>query len=1013
MSSVFAGAERRKKVVTYGRAARPSTAQIFVNDAPSPERPRKPAGRLPNGSQKLGAASGAGDASHVSRMHRNKSPAPHDEFDVPSDDEPTPRAIPVKKVLPKPKPLPKPVDRVDAWDVPSSGDERRATKPGKNQATKVLRKTNATRPKKPVQQTKAQGEKQLTGSSSEDPLTTAVPAARIRAKTPAAALKPQASKINTTKQTVSTAKPASKPTAPGPQVIIQQKKVKPAAAASVKDTAPTPPIETSSDVFDVPSSEDDAPARTPVRGRKPSTARAKIPPKPSTSRMPLSPEPSAESDTSNASRKRKRHGSVSSSATAKKLDAIQRKREASVSQRTRKYPRTENSVSPGHTADEPSQPTLVAVIHDPPINKPKRTKTRTVPVTSRAPITKAQSSPVKLHSMLAMRSATKPLPVQETPEAPLVEDETMYDIPEEKTPLARSTNHHTPGSVTPRQRDLFSNLLDDGSEMSATMPSISKLRLTDRTPGPGIASLTRSSSDVPQSEHSRKGRLIDMLKRAAPSSEQDSESDEETEEEITEIPAVSSQPRTRPARTFTSSQEGTEEMDVDQDTQTSSQTSRPATLARDTSRTYANTRSYLEEANLEDGILNWNEDIDMDMGDRQSSVTGSEDDSQQVTALPQLRRKGQLYKFEAETQAMIEDISGRTSTNNSARRSAMMEFASKMADEIFVNQLLESAMTSSLLRAISATGDMVFDFAATATVLFVLRTKPSYAVVEQIYQCDTLSTLRKLLASPMSGFDIYRIAKDRKTNMAPSARETVAEFRTLVLKTLDWPADDVLKLSPQLLAIKVLEELIIGLRAPGNTESIVDEGMVGKVLDAASGPLQRLRSGIATAQDDLLLETTLSALEALSISKEEKATWSDGILRRLADMMSAFFDTSRSSPNRLVIRLCMNLANSRPKACQIFADEAFVTRLTRFIVECFGLLGSKTTVHVGVRDDLILGLGAMMNLAEFSDEARLSVMRGEDDLIGELVKIFLEGSERADRVSLQLACHPCNFSYLG
>jgi hypothetical protein len=51
-----------------------------------------------------------------------------------------------------------------------------------------------------------------------------------------------------------------------------------------------------------------------------------------------------------------------------------------------------------------------------------------------------------------------------------------------------------------------------------------------------------------------------------------------------------------------------------------------------------------------------------------------------------------------------------------------------------------------------------------------------------------------------------------------------------------------------------------------------------------------------------------------------------------------------------------------------------------------------------MRDDLILGLGAMMNLAEFSDSARLSIVQGDNGLIDELVKIFLEGSERAEQV---------------
>lgn len=1052
-SSVFTGPERRKKLVTYGRAARPSNAQILNDDAPSPDRPRKPVGRLAGAgastSQKLGAGSGARNGVGAS---------PYDEFDVPDEDAPAPKAVIRKRVFksarrdvdenevpkdsePKSRIVParklaqkapsKPVDDLDVFDVPSSGDEREAINHGKVMRAQSPRKnTIVVRTKLPTQQANTSEKKQLVALSLGDPFATVTQVQRTRAKTPVAVTKPTSTvAAKAGKQTASAFQENARAAVPAPQAAPKLRKAKPAPAPSVTGTAPTPPTEPNSDfaVFDVPSSDDDAPTQTPVKPRKAPMLRAKVPSKTSTSIAPPSPEPSVESDASNVSHKRTRRGSASSSVTVKRVGvaprkkpsvsiqrkressapvqrkreasiSIQRKREASAAPWSRKQQKTDESLSPGHSANEAPQPDIVGVIQDA-INKPKRTRIRTVPVISKPTLAKAQSSPVMLHSMLAMRSATKPSPVQGTRQPPVVDDETMYDVPDEATPRAQGARSTMPGSVTPRQRDLFSNLLEDNPDLTTPMPSISKLRITERTPGSAFAALTRSTSDVPQSSHTRKGRLLDMLKRAAPNTNEESDSEEDSEAESTEISAVlaSAQPKANP---YATPQEVGDAMDIDPDTQASSQTSRAPLPLGESARTYAQQRSYLEEANPEDGLLNWDDEIEVDLPTRQGSVTESEDDSQQVTGLPELRRKGQLYKFEAETQAIIEDISGASNTNISARRSAMMEFATQLTNVSYVNQLLESAMTSSLLRAIFATGDVIFDFAAAGAITFVLRTKPSYAVVEQIYQADVLSTLRKLLVSPMSSLDIHRISKDRKTNMSGNARESVAEFRALILRSLDWPEADVPKLSPQLLAMKVLEELVIGLRIPGNTDAIVDDDMISKVLDVASGPAQRLQSGKASAQDDLVLETVFSALESLSISKDGQASWPDEILQRLADMMSAFFDTTRPSPKRLVIRLCMNLSNSRPEACQIFAGRTFVTRLTSFIVGCFKILGDKTSRQplTRVRDDLILALGAMMNLAEFSDHARLNVVQDGDELMGELVGIFLEGSERADQV---------------
>jgi hypothetical protein len=1070
-SSAFSGPERRKKLVTYGRAGRLSNAQIFNDDAPELERARKQVGRLPGAS--VVAGSGAKNELHASRGGvREADSKLYDEFDVPDGDEPAPKAVARKAALqgavkdggevqgpfdsePRPraipakklsqKPPPKSVDDFDVFDVPSSGDERGARNHGKVKVAQPLRsKGNATRPKVSAQQANTLEKKQIGIVSSNGSHTTTTQPARIRTKTPVAATK--LTSTVAAKHDAPALKLNPRATASAPQAAPKQKKAKAAPASSVTETVPTPPTEPNSDiaVFDVPLSDDDVPSQTPVR-RKAPIARAKVPSKSSTSRAPLSPEPSVESDTSNVSHKRKRRGSASSSITVKQAETAQRKREASVpiqrkreasvpaqrkreasapaqrkreasipiprkreasaAPRSRKHQKTENSLSPGHSANEAPRPNPVIVAQNPLTDKPNRTRVRTVSVISKPMMAKAQSSPVKLHGMLTMRSAAKPLPVQETPEAAMNEDETMYDVPDQATPRVQGTKSAMPGSVTPRQRDLFSNLLEDTSDITTPMPSISKLRVTERTPGSAFAALARSSSDIPQSLHTRKGRLLDMLKRAAPSVDEESESEEESEADATEISTMLAAARPH-ADQYAASQDIADAMEIDRDTQASSQTSR-APLPMEGTRTYAQQRSYLEEANLEDGLLNWDDDLDVDLPTRQGSVTESEDDSQQVTGLPELRRKGQLYKFEAETQAIIEDISGKTNTNISARRSAIIEFATQLADVNYVNQLLESAMTSSLLRAISATGDVIFDFAAAGAVIFILRTKPSYAVVEHIYQSDILSTLRKLLSSPMSSLDIHRISKERKTNMSGSARELVAEFRGLILKSLDWPEADVPKLSPQLLAIKVLEELVIGLRLPGNTEAIVDDGMISKVLDVASGSAQRLQSGKATAQDDLILETVFSALESLSISQDGQASWPDELLKRLADMMAAFFDTTRPSPHRLVIRLCMNLANNRPNACEIFAGQTFVTRLTSFIVESFKILDDATSRQpvARVRDDLVLALGAMMNLAEFSDQARLNVVSGGEELIGGLVRIFLEGSERAERVRCLLCIH--------
>ncbi|ORX91472.1 hypothetical protein BCR34DRAFT_608999 [Clohesyomyces aquaticus] len=114
-------------------------------------------------------------------------------------------------------------------------------------------------------------------------------------------------------------------------------------------------------------------------------------------------------------------------------------------------------------------------------------------------------------------------------------------------------------------------------------------------------------------------------------------------------------------------------------------------------------------------------------------------------------------------------------------------------------------------------------------------------------------------------------------------------------------------------------------------------------------------------------------------------------------MPALFNDAGGDFPIRLASRLCMNLSNNKPKACDIFAAPAFVQPLIRSISQRFVSLAGELVddQRTEVLETLILSLGAMINLAEFSDQARMSVMKGGDELVVALAEIFVEGSERA------------------
>ncbi|CAI6333330.1 unnamed protein product [Periconia digitata] len=790
LPSTFSAPERRKKVTTYGRPGRhPSTAKFFA-DTPSPERPRKQPKTVYAAVRKPAPSIEIQGTLTQNYRRQSKSPAPLDIFDVPSDHEATSAAPPVPPAGHRRRIPPKSEDP-SVFDILSSNDDDDGIQPARKTAKQALISSN----RKPVASLEPVHKKSILAQSGAKQIvadgnnTVNPSAARKRAKTPQVAqeLPPVEQKQPITRTT------RSRATTPALPNLTSQVKHNPAISNSSKPTvkkSTTANKPSTIDIFDVPSSDESEPHHATVKSRTASVTKRNVTTTASHIQTPLSPTPSMESDVSQKSNKRKRRASVSSSATVR-ASAIEQKPRESNSQRERKHQKKMSDTSAGMPSILTSRPnpSIVNTKGVSAINEPKRTRIRTAPVKPRAPVIKGQSSPAKLHTMLVHRTAPNQSRVKQVPQAPesdAMEDDTMCEPQSTKTPPTRTLKTHGSGSVTPRQQALFSNLLGDSSDSATPMPKLSDLKISERKPSPAITNLMRSVSDIPQSAHTRKTRLLDVLKRTASSSEEESETDEETEDEIVSIPQASvSKTNSRgggsePQLALTDTADA---MDIDTEPIGDSQTSQTSIHLHTGGRiTYAKNRSYLEdtEPDLANLLDNMDDDLGLVLPKNQEVESDVDDEGGHLRDIHDLRRQGQQHKFQAQAEATIEEVAGK-GLNASQRRSAMMECATQMKDKNYVSQLLESSLMSSLIQSISSTGEIIFDFAAATAVLFILEVRPGYAVLEQIHQSAITGTLGLLLSSKHCSMDIHRISKERKTNMAPRARETVAEFRGLIL----------------------------------------------------------------------------------------------------------------------------------------------------------------------------------------------------------------------------------------
>jgi hypothetical protein len=1008
MTSAFTAPDRRKKAVTYGsKSSRlttipaPVAAPASNSDAPSPERPRKKSA-LPNG---LGKRQAEETHNGVSLGKSRPTNTNADIFDVPSEDEfvlntaKTAKKLPIKRRIPEDKTVPKSKVRIaepvpDTIKVPQLSHKPKPTQTVASTASKLL---------KAVQPAKKIPTPMAPTPTAPSEIRVATLKQQVNTTRPPQALQIGNIGITTTVQR-SSSKPIIVPQAkaPAPTASKSTKITKDSSAPSIKkNTLPVkapfkPPRDM--DVFDMPMSDDELNESTPKPLRRvlPSIRNDTA----KTTRL-LSgnrEEESTGSSDSAAAKKRKRRGSVSSTVGPRQLNT--QKSELSLPQRSRKCPKQDSGSSMGR----PSAPlSATTVIRDdqpvlPVINKPRRTRTRTVPVLTRPPVTKGESAPATLHSMLPERKASKPSPVAEVSEA--MDEGTFYEIPEPLATPVRPSAKDSSGSVTPRQKALFGSLLRSSSS-TTPIPSISRLQLTDSKPRSLLGALSRSKSDVAHSAHSKQAKLIASLKDAESSSDDgssdsDSTSGSESRQEtyaMTINKASSTAEKSAPTDKTAS-----DDMDIDSNTAVESQAPQASTGFGNRSRfTYAKSRSYLQEENPEDAFLmSLDADDPLVLGS-QSKDSQTEDDDEASQARPkhELIRQGQNTEFQWTNAMFIDDIAATSSS--SIRRSTLLELSTKMANETFAHALLDSSLAHQFLTNIAAEGEVIFNFAAAAATMFMLQASPTYTTLDQVYRSGLVVLLSKLLDNDT---DIQHTAKDRKTNLSKIARESVIGFRSTVVSASLCLTSKPHTVSPRLVALTALDSLVTGLREAKNLEPIINQGTLDKLVDIASAAAERCRTHSGDEDAKWVLRLVVSTLEAVSLAKQKPLVWSARLLQNLAVSLPVVFQIGEALSITMAVKLCMNLTNNKPKACQQFSKPGFVQPLVHSIVSRMKHLQAslEDEQRTEVLDTLILSLGAMINLTEHNDEARLNADDGKH-LIESLVSTFVDGSARTTMVS--------------
>ncbi|OJD38872.1 wings apart-like protein [Diplodia corticola] len=628
------------------------------------------------------------------------------------------------------------------------------------------------------------------------------------------------------------------------------------------------------------------------------------------------------------------------------------------------------------------------------------------PMVSRVSVQKGKSAPTLLQKMLPSPETKPSSPAESlqsppSPDLPSDDEEEDDEAPTPATPPGR-TSKSPFGTVTPRQHKAWSKLLD---EDDAVAGSPSALNLNELKIVQSVKSrktmLQRSSSDMTHTSGNRRRRLIDTLKQDTDSEESD-EDESMTDTDETTFPKVEKSSHNRaPAGLSSRSSQCTGPNSSFSQEATSSQPSVPGNAGP--KLTYARTRSYLNESSLEDelllGLPSFENLGPSRRAPAQADLDELEDGTSGMRNIHELRAAGTARRVVDDIENLLDDIEEKKVNSLSRRRSALMELCAKLTDKSYVSRMVDHSLDSRLFHFCGTTTDPILGFFVACAMKFMVLAEAPKTSVAAMYSAGCLRTLAGLLKYDS---DITKIARERRTNMSKVAQGMLGDFRSQVVKSI-WPEEQLDVVSPRAVALKSLESVVRRLRESGNSEDILGFRAFADVAAISKEPAHKLASGSASTSDAALLELTLSILESGSLNASawtNSSTDADASMGQLASSIDAVISTGSSLTDQLEalsLRLTLNLTNNNPEVCNVFARPTLIQNLLRSIDNRCRALGDPLDEeeHIRTLDRLILTLGAMINLAEFSNEARVASMRDGDDLLNSLVRAFLEGMERA------------------
>ncbi|KAL9595809.1 MAG: hypothetical protein Q9219_006224 [cf. Caloplaca sp. 3 TL-2023] len=383
----------------------------------------------------------------------------------------------------------------------------------------------------------------------------------------------------------------------------------------------------------------------------------------------------------------------------------------------------------------------------------------------------------------------------------------------------------------------------------------------------------------------------------------------------------------------------------------------------------------------------------------QASQTGS------MRTIHELRESGENVRQSHDLEALFDDIDGSASNPNSLRRLKLCELVRKLQEPAYCRLFLDQKYELRLLTLLAAEdGDPILGTLCASAVLCLIAA-PS--ALQSPFPSNAPRIIGLFASRLKDDQDLLSFAKARKTKISKKGLSDLEESIDLLLNSNIWRGRSPTLLSGRIIGLQGLDYLVSRGREPDCETEVLPPTIAEQLIDVLSLPNE---ASLSLPDPNKLLETQLivSILASCTIngSNNLNNSWTAvtlapvlAVLGWLSQMPLEESEETR----RLVLRLYLNLTNNNPRLCQEFAGSEVVGSILDIIKLRFQLLSDpgQRTSGTNVLDSLILGLGTLINLVEWSSTVRhiMTIDKiGGESCLETLIKIFLARQKAAAEV---------------